>query len=691
MARTTPASDLPTGDADYFFGMNATGRGRKMVNKSKSSPAALLADTTLGGASLPVATGDVVTAGGARYSVAATGATDQHLTTAGGVKLKVTAGASGYEAEAFNGDLTALLAAACRTSEVSGSGFARRYPAVFLNPGVYTLSTGIQIGTGQTGDLAGLVLRAVLGTVRIVVADGIDAITILGNANQNIHIEGVTFDGGRRHIRLSNTATTTSVRKIIRDCSFINYSLSAISSEQSDSPHWEVTGSTFLAKADATGTVGIAIGGLLDNSTIAHNRFFRNWVDILLDGAGSYGISGTLIIRENDFINFGNVTKRTNIWMIPGDLASSNGTNSGYGTAILENKFGNENYDGWSRILVATHNTSADTGKARDQLTVNETFVNHRLTGIRLIGNRFSGVAEATSATQYVVESWSAYLGGWIVRENFLAAPVYAVYFAGAPSANAIPWLVSDNLVEGSGAPSGPWREFANYPLGIRPLGQGARGGTGITHPGAIDARSQFASRVSAASLPMYGSATRTAVTGGDIYGGDDLAEVVCPAAGSGIAAAVPSTAGGEYSITVAQIDLCRAASNQVDRVIIDFYNYSSGANCDQQTILLSDTPRTYELRGVLPPANSWQFRVRPVGWTADTATSFRAGRLVGPAVTAGTINGGNIRTLGSGAWNGAHMIMGAYHLWIDSSGRLRIKSGAPTSDTDGTVAGTQS
>lgn len=31
------------------------------------------------------------------------------------------------------------------------------------------------------------------------------------------------------------------------------------------------------------------------------------------------------------------------------------------------------------------------------------------------------------------------------------------------------------------------------------------------------------------------------------------------------------------------------------------------------------------------------------------------------------------------------------YHLWVDNSGRLRIKSSAPTSDTDGTVVGTQS
>lgn len=36
-------------------------------------------------------------------------------------------------------------------------------------------------------------------------------------------------------------------------------------------------------------------------------------------------------------------------------------------------------------------------------------------------------------------------------------------------------------------------------------------------------------------------------------------------------------------------------------------------------------------------------------------------------------------------------MKLGSYHLWVDNTGRLRIKSGTyPTSSTDGTVVGTQ-
>ena len=42
-------------------------------------------------------------------------------------------------------------------------------------------------------------------------------------------------------------------------------------------------------------------------------------------------------------------------------------------------------------------------------------------------------------------------------------------------------------------------------------------------------------------------------------------------------------------------------------------------------------------------------------------------------------------------AWDGVHLELGSYHIWIDSTGDLRIKSSAPANDTDGTIVGTQS
>jgi hypothetical protein len=42
------------------------------------------------------------------------------------------------------------------------------------------------------------------------------------------------------------------------------------------------------------------------------------------------------------------------------------------------------------------------------------------------------------------------------------------------------------------------------------------------------------------------------------------------------------------------------------------------------------------------------------------------------------------------GTWNGPHLTMGAYHFWVDASGKLRICNGSPTSDSDGAVVGDQ-
>jgi len=45
----------------------------------------------------------------------------------------------------------------------------------------------------------------------------------------------------------------------------------------------------------------------------------------------------------------------------------------------------------------------------------------------------------------------------------------------------------------------------------------------------------------------------------------------------------------------------------------------------------------------------------------------------------------GDFINVGS-AWNSSHLVMGNYHLWVDTTGALRIKNGAPDRDRDGTA-----
>ncbi|MGA4718864.1 hypothetical protein [Fictibacillus nanhaiensis] len=63
---------------------------------------------------------------------------------------------------------------------------------------------------------------------------------------------------------------------------------------------------------------------------------------------------------------------------------------------------------------------------------------------------------------------------------------------------------------------------------------------------------------------------------------------------------------------------------------------------------------------------------------------------ISGLTVQAGTI-ASNINSYKmESAWNGEHLMMGNYSLWIDGNGKLRVKNGRPTNDADGTIVGTQ-
>lgn len=46
---------------------------------------------------------------------------------------------------------------------------------------------------------------------------------------------------------------------------------------------------------------------------------------------------------------------------------------------------------------------------------------------------------------------------------------------------------------------------------------------------------------------------------------------------------------------------------------------------------------------------------------------------------------------LGGHGWQHARLRLGDYYLWVDATGKVRIKNGQPTSDTDGTILGSQS
>lgn len=120
-----------------------------------------------------------------------------------------------------------------------------------------------------------------------------------------------------------------------------------------------------------------------------------------------------------------------------------------------------------------------------------------------------------------------------------------------------------------------------------------------------------------------------------------------------------------------------------------------------------SSTPQIQKISFTVPsdPATSKYlvFRISASGVTAGTPSV--AGSIAIPMVFLGNelqdlkpkmlSDGANTiygnQTYQGGGWDTPHPVLGTYHLWVDATGDLRIKNGAPSSDTDGTVVGTQS
>ncbi|HCA53065.1 MAG TPA: hypothetical protein DEP24_09380 [Mycobacterium sp.] len=145
--------------------------------------------------------------------------------------------------------------------------------------------------------------------------------------------------------------------------------------------------------------------------------------------------------------------------------------------------------------------------------------------------------------------------------------------------------------------------------------------------------------------------------------------------------------------LTWLEVDVARGLTASVTSVDVRVLNSGSGILAMRRIVKLPTTWRTLRIPFVWPDTASptgWLVQVSAADWTVTTATKFRCGRI---RMYHGRqpMNHNHIRTGGNGGWDGEHIVLGSYRLWVDSTGDLRIKSSAPTSDTDGTVVGTQS
>lgn len=171
--------------------------------------ATLLADTDMGypGSSpvYEVDEGVVVEAGGFRYSVAASGATDQHVETAGGVKLYVLKDADGtYNASAFgavNSFSTDSVAAINAAIQAHTDGFG----VVRLPAGTVTVKSTIIC------DKQGITLRGSADRTTTLYFDpaGDDTCIFIGLGGEGTTDGGVLFQPGIEDLRITSPEANT--------------------------------------------------------------------------------------------------------------------------------------------------------------------------------------------------------------------------------------------------------------------------------------------------------------------------------------------------------------------------------------------------------------------------------------------------------------------------------------------------
>jgi len=285
----------------------------------------------------------------------------------------------------------ATIAAISRSQSIPSNGtlgYAVFQNGAVIEPGVYDAG-GFTLPAGSYPSAVRLVAR-IPGTVIIRIPAEQYFLTVAGHVNA-VQVDGITFVGGKGAFRFTHTGNNVNLLQSFTRNVFLNYTECAISNEANDHPYLRVRDNVFLGAKDAH-TVGVAWGGYLDQGVIEDNAFLQNAYHVKL---GPY-LSSTMLVRHNDFINWGGPVNRTqaDVWILP-NITDHYGVNSGFGITITENKFGNENQSPDApRILIANE----DPASGPDRATRRPAGDDHGIVSQLVItGNLFSGGGNLTS------------------------------------------------------------------------------------------------------------------------------------------------------------------------------------------------------------------------------------------------------------------------------------------------------
>lgn len=583
------------------------------------------------------------------------------------------------------------------TPGILSSNWCQPQNGLFLPAGVYDI--GDVPLPYRPGPYPSLYVWCVPGTVIIRVPAGKYAFTANSILN-NIYCYGLTFIGGKGGFQNLNTEVNVQGMFIFERCYFSDYSECAIGNNSPDNPYWRIRNCFFMsayknADNNYTRAIGIAIGGYLDSSLIECNNFLRNEIHLKIGPR----ISSTVVIRNNDFIKWNDDTPFiAYIWFVPSTDANAYGVPSGQGSTVMQNKFGNENMNATDiRILVCTEEAS-NAGNNRQTRRPSYAWVTGGANGAFLVGltvedNGFFGVGALNSPLMrsYIAElrnftySKNRHAGGnhsylvefmgdrrsdyantdWTVELGMHSLNTgqipftkgIAVYVAGGVSYNVLLGPYPDAV--GSFHPE---QNVMLPPSGGGGSGQirlgSARGSTGFTtEPGVTVAAT--------ANRRGFNYAAVVESTGNAIY--FPIGNVL------------------HNTMTCIELTIAKGGTNPVGSIVVALENYNDANRRPIfRTIAVPDKWEKVRVFLMMPNslATAWNCKIGP-----STPGSFKISDVhVYHGREAGTVE--DIQTLATGAWDDGHLIMGNYHLWIDATGKLRMKNGAPTGDLEGVVVG---
>ena len=577
----------------------------------------------------------------------------------------------------------ASAASAATWAEVTDAqiGWNEIQSPLYFPPGEYVYS-----GTGIAQASNNIIWVAKPNTVNIRMTTSNYLMTLSGSA-RNTHVKGINFSGGKGYFKYTNTGNNVAGMYVYEDVKFDGYTEAAVGNLSDDMPYWKFHRCTFYGDSGGT-SIGAAIGGLANRSCFRSCEFLRNKYDLKIGDR----IGGDILIDDCSFFKFGSFTKEADIWFVPNTTSA---TSAGRGTVIQNSKFGNENIAASQpRLLIATEGSGTDRLDKHHSTTWAGS--GEFIDGIRIVNNAIYCISGMTSPfiRSYINEVYD------ITYESnhlFGGAHTYLVEYMGTPTddngylTNTIYAEMGNNSAQRAFSV-----DITNYHRGLSRDELGYMQGSAQTllpgHSVGDDADFVLlAAWPDYADIAVFGGASK--VTANDVYGTARGAEVTVSSNLSGGVGKTLTNSVTDGLMAWVELDLKQGSTQSLDAVQVEIFNFTTNKTALRRKVQLPTSWRTVRIPFVAPVStsdSSWQLRIEGDGYSAGTKTKFQIGRqYVYHARQPCNIN--HLRTLDNGGWDAAHIVLGAYHLWVDSTGDLRIKSSAPTSDTDGTVVGAQS